>query len=663
MTHRRRLLSIFALGFAAFAAPGCSDDPTPSNELPPLAVPEGCNPIAFEHDCMLPYPSDFFLVDDATMPSGKRVEIPTPAQLMDKNEEPFDFTATHPIDGFSHHMPILVHFTKRVSTDGVVFHTDEPEKSLLPESKVLLIDAQTGEPVPVWAELDMNTNEPTEQAFIIRPFVRLENGRRYVVAVQGLEEAENPGTLLTAPEGFRRIRDIQAAGDPVLGPLAARYEGDVFPALQKLGVDRSKLQLAWDFTTSSEEMNTRDLVAIRDDLVAKLEVTPPAITVTNVIENTPDVNAEIWLRIEGTMKVPLYMENADPGAKIHRDAEGKPAQNGEVDVPFTMQFPQSANPADASFVPAKMLQYGHGFFGLQEEINYGAMRDYTNERRYAAVAVDLWGMSEPDIEVVLQKAFAAPGEVFDFVDRLHQGIANYIALSYAIRGPMKELPELKRFDKLLYDENQIYYYGISQGSIFGVTAVSLDPLVDRAAFGVGGGPYSLMMSRSASYAELAGVLSAQLQNSLTITKLLALSQGTWDRVDPMTYAPHLLSDPFPKSPANRHVLMQFGIGDHSVNNLSTHLVARAAGVPLLDPAPRPIWGLEAKAGPLDDALVEVDFKLAVEPGIECRIPTEDEKNDVHEAVRRNAKIRDQLDLFFQPDGMISNTCDGACDPE
>lgn len=667
MLPSRSLLACL-ISFTSLAALGCSDDTTtpPPAGLAPLAVPEGCNPIAFEHDCLLPYPSDFYLVDDAAMPSGKRVAIPEPARMMDKNEVPFDFTKTHPIDGFSHHQPILVHFKEGVSTEGVVFHTDDPEKSLLPDSKVILLDAETGKPVPAWAEVDMNTLEPSERAFIIRPFVRLENGKRYIVAVQGLapDTSAAAGPLLAPPEGFKRIRDKQTSGDAVLDPIASRYEKDVFPALLAHGVDRENLQLAWDFTTSSEEMNTRDLLAMRDDLVAKLEVkAPEVIDVVVVEENTPEQNENVWLRIEGKIKVPLYMESVDPSAMLHRDASGKVTQNGEADVPFVLQVPHSLKPADDTFEPARILQYGHGFFGLREEIDYGFMRGYENERKFIAAAVDLWGMSEPDMPVVLGRALSDVGNVFGFVDRTHQGIINYIALTYALKGPIAALPELQRFGKPLYDTNQLYYYGISQGSIFGVTMMALNPLLDRAALGVGGGPYSLMMSRSASYAPLYGALQGQLQNPLTVMKLMALSQGTWDRVDPMTYAPRLLTNTYPKSPANRHILMQIGIGDHSVNNLSSHLVARATGIALLDPAPRPIWGLESTTAPADDALVVIDFKLATEPGIECRVPTAADKNDVHEGVRRNVKVKDQLDLFFQPDGQIQNTCEGACDPE
>ena len=171
--------------------------------------------------------------------------------------------------------------------------------------------------------------------------------------------------------------------------------------------------------------------------------------------------------------------------------------NGDAEVPFTLQVPHSANPTDLNFQPARILQYGHGFFGLREEINYGFMRGYTNEGKYVAAAVDWWGMSEDDLGQVVQDAFNRPGAAFDFVDRLHQAMANMIALSYALKGPMTQVPALRRFGKSLYDPDKLYYYGISQGAIFGVTMLSANPLLDRAALSVGGGPYSLMMSRSA----------------------------------------------------------------------------------------------------------------------------------------------------------------------
>ena len=664
MRKRSVFASILNVSLLGLMAAGCGDDGSPGPA--PLVIPAGCNPIAFENDCLLPYPSDFFLTDDASMPSGKRVVLTEAALPRTAADVPFDFTVTHPIDGFSPHQPIMAYFPTGVTTDGVVFHTDDPTKSQWPDSKALLIDAETGKAVPAWAEIDMSTPNPPERAFVVRPFTRLENGKRYIVALQGLFASNEDGTkgeIAKTPAGFMRIRDKQAASDPVLGPIAERYEKEIFPALLALGVSRDKLQLAWDFTVSSEENNTRDLLALQADLIPKLTANAPAVTVKSVVENTPQQNENIWLRIEGTIRVPLYLTNDQIGAKLFRDAAGKIAQNGEAEVPFTLQLPHSANPADANFEPARMLEYGHGFFGLQEEINYGFMRGFTNEQKYAAASVDWWGMAEPDINIVIQNALEKQGEMFDFVDRLHQAMANFIALSYALKGPIAELPALQRFNKPLYDPAKLYYYGISQGAIFGVTMLALNPLIDRAALGVGGGPYSLMMSRSASFSQLYGLLQSKIQSPLAIAKLLMLSQGTWDRVDPMTYAPHLLTNTFPGSPANRHLLLQNGIGDHSVNNLSTHLVARAIGIPLLEGASAPIWGLNTTAGPADDALVMADYKLPTLPGVYYAVPTDAEKNGVHEDVRQNPKLKAQIDAFFQPNGTITNTCDGVCDPE
>lgn len=658
----RSVASFLLTSLVTMASMGCSGDPSAA----PLSIPDGCNPVAFDHDCLLPFPSDFFLVDDAAMPSGKRVALTDAAKPQTAGEVSFDPLANNPVDGFSTHQPIMAYFSTGVTAEGVVFHSDDPQKSLVPDSKVLLIDAQTGKPVPVWGEIDMNAPNPPERAFIVRPFSKLEYQKRYIVALQGLFEAKEDGSsgpFVQAPEGFARIRDKQADSDPVLGPIAARYEKDIFPQLESLGVSRDKLQLVWDFTTGSEEHIMRDLLFMRDDAIAKFEAAPPAVTITNAVENTPAENENIWLRIEGTIRVPLYLESAELGARINRDESGKVVQNGETEVPFTLQVPHSANPTDASFEPMRILEYGHGAFGLQEEINYGFMRGYTNQDKYIAAAVDWWGMTEPDRNTVIEKALGDQGAMFDFVDRLHQGIVNFIALSYALKGPIAARAELQRFGKTLYDPDKLYYYGISQGAIFGVTMLSLNPLLDRGALGVGGGPYSFMMARSGSFVPFFALLQSPLQSSLTISKLIMMSQNRWDRVDPMTYAPHLLNDPFPKSPANRHILMQNAIGDHLVNHLSTHLVARAAGIRMLEGASQPVWGIDGVAGPADDALLFVDYKLAELPGVYCKLPPDSQDPEVHEEVRRNPKIKAQLDSFFQPDGMITNTCDGICDPE
>ncbi|MCY1066326.1 hypothetical protein OV090_16220 [Nannocystis sp. RBIL2] len=637
-----------------------SEDPTTGEPLPPAEVPEGCNPIAYAADCMLPYPSDFFLVEDAGLPGGVRVALTEQAVPKTMMGKAIDILASHPADGFSHHMPILALFPEGIDTQNLTFHSDGGDPTLAATSPTLLIEADTGELVPHWVELDAMTSDPTRQALIVRPFVRLKDGTRYIVAFQGLVAGD--GSAVAPPLGFAHVLQGDVAGHPVLEPLAQRYEEQIFPALEQAGVSRAGLQLAWDFTTASEARNEDDLVAIREDVIATLGQSGPAVEFDNVI---PDYSEEFALRIEGKFEVPLYLEEDEPMARIHRGADGKPAANGTIWVPFTLQVPKSVYPLDADFEPARIIQYGHGFFGEREEINWSAMRSFSTERKFVMVATDWAGMALEDQSAVVESIFDDPSSMFLFTDRLHQGFANQLALSYAIQTTLAASDELKAYGKLLYAPDEVYWYGISQGSIFGLTFMALSPVVEKAVLDVGGGPYSLMMTRSGSFSMLFDIVKVAIGDEpLAIQKFIALSQHTWDRVDPLTYAPHVLQQPYDDSP-ERKILFTYGIGDHSVNNLASHLLLRATGIDLLDPPSQPVYGLQTTPAPAaGSAGVPVDFHVPELPGVEAKIPPEpaDEYN-VHELVRRNPKIREQIDMFLRPGGQIENFCDGACDPE
>lgn len=639
---------------------GTTDDSTTGEPLPPAEVPEGCNPIAYAADCMLPYPSDWFLVADASLPNGVRVELTEPAVPKTLMGVGVNNLPTHPADGFSHHMPILALFPEGIDTQNLTFHVDGGDATLAATSPTLLIDAGTGELVPHWVELDAMTDDPTRQALIVRPFVRLKNSARYIVAFQGLVAAD--GMAVAAPLGFAHVVRGEVAGHPVLEPLAQRYEEDIFPVLEQAGVQRSGLQLAWDFTTSSDARNTDDLTAIREDIIATLGQAGPVVEFDAVI---PDYSEEFALRVEGKIEVPLYLEADEPMAKIHRGPDGKPAQNGTTMVPFTLQVPVSVYPLDANFEPARIIQYGHGFFGEREEINWSAMRSFSTERRFVMIATEWAGMALEDQPAVVEAIFDDPSNVFLFTDRLHQGFANQLALTYAIQTTLFESAELAAFGKPLYDPEQLYWYGISQGSIFGMTFMALSPVIEKAVVDVGGGPYSLMMTRSGSFSMLFDIVKVVIgEEPLTIQKFIALSQHTWDRVDPLTYAPRILQEPYADSP-ERTILFQYGVGDHSVNNLASHLLLRATGIDLLDPPAQAVYGLQTTPAPASgSAAVNVDFHVPELPGIEAKLPPSppDEFN-VHEKVRRNPKIREQIDMFLRPGGQIENFCDGPCDPE
>jgi hypothetical protein len=616
-------------------------------------IPAGCNPIAFEHDCLLPYPSDVFRVEDASLPSGKRVAITPVAQVRTRTNDAIDFLQYRAVDGFSHLQPLMTVWPKGVDTSELVGALGDLDMTLLPASKTILLNAETGEPVAHWAEVDKNTDKVDRQAFVVRPAQRLKNGTRYIVALQGLKDAS--GGAITAPEGFRQLRDAQAAGHPVLGPLATRYDAEIFPKLVAHGVKREELVLAWDFTTISEQNLKADMLEIRADLITRLKATPPPVKIDTIKMPTETEDANIAVRMEGTMDVPLYMTEDKADARLNRDASGKVVANGVAKVHFWINLPRSVIPTDAGFEPVRLMQYGHGFFGRGEEIDYSYMRGFSNEQAYVTAAVDWQGMDEDDQELALQRLSTDPGKSLLFTERVHQGMANQIALSYALQTTIPELDEVKRFDKTLFDKSKIFYYGISQGGILGVTFIALSPQIDRASFSVGGAAFSFMMSRSSSFARFLVFINTIVnRDPLSVQKFAMLAQHPFDFIDPMTWGPELLAPTLPDAPASRKILYQVGRGDDQVPPLSTYMLSRSIGLKVVTPSVFVPDRLEEVAAPADSGLVIVDFGLDPEPGIEPK--TVAEANAVHEGLRRDPQIKEQINRFLKPDGKIEDTC-------
>ena len=620
-------------------------------------IPEGCNPLAGEWDCLLPYPSDFFLIDDPSKPSGKRLAVTGAARLERPDGRFVEPYLVHPADGFSHHPPVLALFPGGVDPDNLVFHTGDVSASLGPDSTTVLLEADTGDRILHFAELDPRAETDAERALLIRPLVRLRNSTRYIVAIRRLKD--HAGLLIEAPDGFRRIRDGEAVCDPVLGPIAQRYVSEVFTELLAAGVDRTGLQLGWDFSTQTEANVTGDMLAIRADLMARLEAEPPVVTITSVED---DVDDEVLREVEGTVRVPLYLESSLPAARLNRDAGGNVVANGEVEVPFILRIPKSMESFDGQ-TPARVLQYAHGFFADRHEIDVGWLNEFADKFGFVLASMDWWGMSLPDVDPILEAIISEPSEMLLFTDRLHQAMINQIALSYAVAGPLTEAPDVQIGGVTVYDPEQIYFYGVSQGGVIGGTYAALAPLVDRAVLGVGGASFTFLMFRSRYFGTFLTLLESFLESPLESQKWVALLATTFDRIDAITYAPHAIADLYPGSPSERRILMQNAIGDTDVTNLATHLEARALGVELLQPSSREIPFLDTVDAPTDgSALVEFDFGIAEPlPGTYATLPAS--ANPGHEGVRRLDAGMEQIDSFLRPDGVIEHTCEGLCDPE
>ena len=214
-----------------------------------MGLDSSCQPLLGGADCLLPYPSDFFRVEDASFPSGHRIEVDGYARMYDIEGESANILDFRDIDGFSRIPSISFVLPEQAVLDNAPGLLTHEGIAPVVTDQTLIIDATTGELITHYTDVDPEFEDPKEQAIMVRVREMLKPEHRYVVAVHSLNN--EAGQKIATPEGFRRLRD--SVDDESLSALQARFDRDIFAVTDKAGLARSDLQLAWDFTTGSVE--------------------------------------------------------------------------------------------------------------------------------------------------------------------------------------------------------------------------------------------------------------------------------------------------------------------------------------------------------------------------------------------------------------------------
>jgi len=196
------------------------------------------------------------------------------------------------------------------------------------------------------------------------------------------------------------------------------------------------------------------------------------------------------------------------------------------------------------------------------------------------------------------------------IDRQHQGIVNSLLLMRTMMGRMREEPMLQAGGRSLIDPTRRFYYGASQGGIFGGTYMALTPDVTRGVLAVPGQSYSLLLARSTNFATFELLLRARFPHGLDVQRVLAIIQMLWDRTEPSGWTPFLRADRIAGT-IPHEVLLLVAIGDRQVTTLAAHLMARTIGeVPNLAPLNREVFGVPSVTGAhTGSAMVEFAFGL------------------------------------------------------
>lgn len=683
--RRRHIRATVALGLAGLAATTfavlpsahADDQRTPADLLADeVATAAGACDDLDTRLCLLPFPNDQFTTLDATTPTGRRVDLSPLATPRAFGAKPMDPTEWNRNDGFSPGSMILT-FVPGLDLTATFGLDPEPESgagsatagdpfavrdalpdavveapamSMAPDAPVVLLDADTGERHPYWAELDEHEAtlaEGHDRTLIIRPLTNLEEGRRYIVALRDLRAAD--GTELAPTGAFTALRDayepprnpkgkpkkpkFPPAADIDPADRAGRYQ-DIFTRLAASGVAVDDLHLAWDFHVASAPNLAGRALAIRDDAFAQLGDTdladlvpagaPPAMTISEHVDEV-DAAGNVTRTVHGSVTVPNYLTT--PQDELIELAGELPVvlpqsrfvyaspTPGPMDTPIQNPLVPTMEAEFTCKLPvgvaggAKPTLYGHGLLGGRGETEGGSTADL---RRigHAMCGVDWIGMATEDITnvaAILHDISFFPS----LADRAQQGFLNFMYVGRALIHPdgVSTHPAFQDDGgRSLLDTSELFYDGNSQGGIMGGALTALAPDFTKAVLGVPGMNYSTLLNRSVDWEgdfidptepdipAYASFNYNSYPDKVGQQLVFALLQMLWDRAEANGYAHHMTSDPYPNTPPHQ-VLLEVAFGDYQVANIAAEVEARTIGADFLTTALAPGRHWERAAGP------------------------------------------------------------------
>ncbi|MFT6942197.1 MAG: hypothetical protein ACJA2F_000378 [Nitriliruptoraceae bacterium] len=692
---------------AIAAVPSVPTSSPQADDLAPVLDAIGrCDPTDASR-CLLPFPNDLFTIIDGRTATGVRVNLPAEGMPRSVGAKPMDPSEWNRNDGWSPGSPVLT-FIDDLDLEGS-FDTDRPmletpALSLATDAPIVIVDADTGERHPYFAELDTHRlTTDGERTLIIRPLVNFTEGHRYVIGLRDM--VRNDGSTVVAGEAFAAIRSADLT-DAAATSAEGRYRR-IFADLAEAGVDRDELVLAWDFTIASAQGLAGRMLSIRDQSFAMLgdtdlanltvEGDAPGYQITNVEQID---SADTAYRITGTVDVPnfltlpqdtassagfeypdlpgagdIYAQNV-PGSRFYYGPNN--ASPSPTDLPmvnpaapvFTAEFVCNVPASVSDGETARPMLYGHGLLGSKRESQGGSVARM-RERGFMPCGVDWAGMATEDVANVAT-ILGDMGNFPSLADRTQQGMLNFLLVGRALVHPdgFASDPAFQREDGTSVFGGELVYDGNSQGAIIGGALAAVAPDFTKATVGVAGMNYSTLLNRSVDWEGSYGdIMYAFYPDKIDQQLVLALVQQIWDRSETNGYAAHATSDPYPNTPAHQ-VLIHVALGDYQVANVSAEVQARTMGADLLTTALAPgrHWadgssqrtfgfnGFSDGVAASGSAFVYFDSGNPLPPS--GNTPPLDVGQDPHSDPRKDANGADQKGEFFAT-GIIRDARNGA----
>jgi hypothetical protein len=629
MAHR------VALSFLVVAV-GCLgsgvDDVETLTGLSNLSGGNPLNPTA----ALYPWPSDLYLVDDATSATGRSLSVPIEA--LPEDVDPAFFVGH---DGFTRVPAILAYFPEGIDPKTL----PDMEGSVAADANVMLVNTTDGSRVPLLVELDLRAKGLHEQSLILRPMVTLAPQTTYAVLMRSDLRAAD-GSELSVEPAFRALRDDIVTDSNEVEQLRAGFE-PVWAAAAANEVPREALVLAWAFTTRSEAQVVGPALSMQDQVMSA-DIAP-------WVETARSHDGDNWL-IEGQMQLPDFLGS---DGRVEVGADGVVVQDGTRSVDFLLTIP------DTVTGPRPVVLFGHGFFSDQGETTWSQLNGQLQQWQMSALSTNFIGLNEADLVDTLGLIASDIKGLGELAEQQLQTHTHFTALARLVTEQLMDTVSVDGSDGAIpVLSGDHAYLGISNGGTQGFVIAATSPVIHRAALVVPGGGWSHMMQRAVQWETLGGLLVSRYPNTLELQIVLALSQQYLDPVDSLNYAPHLVREPFPGRPVPA-LSLHMAVGDAQVANVVTEWVARTADIPMVTPSPVavPLLRTVAAVGgtPISESVAMVVYDEGVDKPPSGNLSAQ-EDNGTHETIRDLDVYVEQLGHFLET-GEILQLCEGACDPD
>ncbi len=561
---------VYSASGAHNSPPGQSDD-TSMGIVPP-ASRSSCHPLAIS-SCALPFPSNWFSTRDESSPTGIRLRYPDNVLESDTLAElPPELAPASILRnkiGFSAATPIL--FEVQAPADPTTLPSDGGSREDLSDLVVAVFDTQTGERVPIRAEISSYSDSTlvTRGRYVLRVFPRsrfafnhhyvavLTDRLQRVQAVRGAD-----GKVMTRSfAGPRPWSTIDAVED---GTVRAYHE-PLIRFLERRGLSRSGILAVTDFTTRTEEDASRWL------LTAAQHAYDGDHPVRNILVLPGGVQPHVQAFVSGEIRLTDF--RAEDGGIVDDPSVGQ-----DNWVPFLLTIPNRA-----SKQPSPVAIYSHP---LTLDHHVMTLIASTNAvRGFATIAID-----HPNHGARIARdggyvmGLKSPKQIRRMLGMAAQSPIDQVSLLKALRSSLRDLDvapyRLFRKDgdgRPDLDSNFVVFEGTSLGGVLGTAFLGATGALDLGIRGgflqVSGSGFFGIFLHSTLWSQLFHTLMPKRIDGAEAEFALAAVGYMVDQGDSLPVMSRF------RAP----LLVTYGIGDAVVPNSSTFRLAEITGLPLINP--------------------------------------------------------------------------------